>query len=173
MNGRKIGRPRGNPKWAKDWQVQFCARIENGRSARSVCLDTDIPDWSTVKARLADDYEFSAQYARACEGRAELIFDELLEIADDGRNDWIARNDPENPGWIFNGENVQRSRLRVDARKWLLVRMAPKKYGDRLAVDATVSDADLTEEQKLDRFIAQIPVLNEILAGRGFKVVAI
>jgi hypothetical protein len=36
--------------------------------------------------------------------------DELLEIADDATNDWIERNDPDNPGWRVNGEPIQRSR---------------------------------------------------------------
>jgi hypothetical protein len=43
--------------------------------------------------------------------------DELLEIADDATNDWIERNDPDNPGWHVNGEHIQRSRVRIDTRK--------------------------------------------------------
>jgi len=36
---------------------------------------------------------------------------------------------------IVDHENIQRSRLRVDARKWAAARLAPKKYGDRLEHD--------------------------------------
>lgn len=59
--------------------------------------------------------------------------DELLEIADDGTNDWMERIDGDGAGvgWVLNGEHVQRSRVRIDTRKWLLSKMAPKRYGDK------------------------------------------
>jgi hypothetical protein len=60
--------------------------------------------------------------------------DELLEIADDGRNDWgEKRNDKgEVTGWTVNGEHIQRSRARIDTRKWLMGKCVPKKYGDKV-----------------------------------------
>jgi len=61
--------------------------------------------------------------------------DEVMEIADDGTNDWIESNDPDNPGYRFNGEHYQRSRLRVDTRKWMLAKALPKIYGDKTQVD--------------------------------------
>ncbi len=33
---------------------------------------------------------------------------------------------------LVDHEHIQRSRLRVDARKWLMSKMAPKKYGEKL-----------------------------------------
>lgn len=70
------------------------------------------------------------QYARARQVQAMAWADELLTIADDGRNDWMARNDPDNPGYDLNGEHVQRSRVRIDTRKFLLTKILPKVYGD-------------------------------------------
>lgn len=60
--------------------------------------------------------------------------DEILEISDDGSNDWMERlgKEGEPAGWQLNGEHVQRSRLRVDTRKWILSKLAPKRYGDKL-----------------------------------------
>jgi hypothetical protein len=55
------------------------------------------------------------------------IADELLEIADDGSNDWMER---EKGGYELNAEHIQRSRARIDTRKWLLSKMLPKVYGD-------------------------------------------
>jgi hypothetical protein len=57
--------------------------------------------------------------------------DDILEIADDGRNDWmeIISKDGDSVGWRVNGEAVQRSKLRVESRKWLMSKMLPKKYG--------------------------------------------
>jgi hypothetical protein len=74
--------------------------------------------------------EFRHQYARAREAQADFLAEEILQIADDGENDTYATEN----GPAVNHDVVQRSRLRVDARKWLASKLAPKKYGDKLAV---------------------------------------
>ena len=53
---------------------------------------------------------------------------------DDGRNDWMEKRNSEGKltGWAENGEAARRSAIRIDARKWALARMAPKKYGEKL-----------------------------------------
>jgi len=89
-----------------------------------------MPHDSTVRNWVLDDREgFSAQYARAREIGYMTMADELLEIADDGKNDWMKRN---GEGSQLNGEHVQRSRLRVDTRKWLLSKALPKVFGDKI-----------------------------------------
>ena len=50
-------------------------------------------------------------------------------------------------GWRVNGEHVQRSKLRVDARKWLLSKIAPKQYGEKQAVEHSGAIGVLTQEQ--------------------------
>ena len=68
--------------------------------------------------------------------RSHLLFDEIIEIADDDQNDYIEQTLPS--GDIIekvNSEHIQRSRLRVDARKWVLSKMNPKKYGEKLDLD--------------------------------------
>ena len=87
---------------------------------------------------MANVQGFAAQYARARDAQAEFWAEQLLDVADDGSNDWMERNDPDNPGWDLNGEAVARSRLRVDTRKWLLSKVLPKKYGDKLEVTGTL-----------------------------------
>lgn len=57
-----------------------------------------------------------------------------MEIADNGLNDWMERNAKEDKGWVANGEHIQRSRLRVDTRKWFLSKVLPKLYGDKLDI---------------------------------------
>ena len=116
----------------------ICERLAEGESLRRVCLDPDMPARSAVLRWLAADAAFQGQYARACEVRAEAIFDEMFDIADDGSNDWMeARDDDGGVSYRLNGEHVQRSRLRVDARKWALSKMMPKKYGDKLDLSST------------------------------------
>jgi len=92
-----------------------------------------MPTAATVCNWLLDEGkgEFFEQYARARAIQADLKFEEIQEIADDGSNDWMETRDEENPGWKFNGEHVQRSKLRVDTLKWRLARMNSKKYGDK------------------------------------------
>ena len=80
-----------------------------------------------------DDPEFAVRYARAMELRCERMAEEILEIADDSSNDWMERE-----GLIVpDHENVQRSRLRVDSRKWVLSKLMPRKYGDRVTQEIT------------------------------------
>lgn len=78
---------------------------------------------------LLKDEERSKRYARACEMRADKMAEEMLEIADCTEEDTLT----DDKGRVMgNNAAVNRDRLRVDARKWLLAKMAPKKYGDKI-----------------------------------------
>jgi hypothetical protein len=82
----------------------------------------------TVYKWLDSNEEFRHQYARAKEAQADMLAEEMLEIADDSANDTI---DGEY-GPMENKEWVNRSKLRVDTRKWIASKLKPKKYGDKL-----------------------------------------
>lgn len=113
----------------------ICERIADGESLRTICSDGDMPNKATVFRWLAQDESgtLSDQYARAREAQADAIFDEILDIADDGRNDWMQRNGDDDDGWQCNGEHIQRSRVRIDARKWMAGKMRPKVYGEKVS----------------------------------------
>lgn len=112
------------------------SRITEGESVRDILPVKDrpenLPHRDTFYTWLKEDEQLADQYARASDERAVKIFEEMFEIADDGRNDWmeIIDRDGECIGWRVNGEAVQRSKLRIDTRKWSLSKMNPKKYGD-------------------------------------------
>jgi hypothetical protein len=110
----------------------ICERIADGESLRSICRDDEMPAASTVFKWLVDFKPFSEQYAKAREAQADSLFDEMLDIADDARNDWMVRRGEEDAGWVANGEHIQRSRLRLDARKWMAGKLRPKKYGEKI-----------------------------------------
>ena len=110
-----------------------------GESMRSVSRDDSMPAMSTLFKWLRENQEFSQQYTKAKEESADALFEELIEIADDGTNDWMQKNGEGNEGWQLNGEHVQRSRIRVDVRKWALSKLKPKKYGEKIQVGG---DAD-------------------------------
>lgn len=120
----------------------ICERIADGESLKAICEDEGMPSKSTVFKWLAEIPGFSDKYARARETQADAIFDDILSIADDGRNDWMERKDAEDGsiGWRENGEAIRRSQLRIDARKWMAGKLRPKKYGDKLDVEHGVSD---------------------------------
>ncbi|MNL64497.1 hypothetical protein D3C87_1887180 [compost metagenome] len=84
----------------------------------------------------------------------DAIAEETLEIADDGRNDWMQKvEEDEAPGWKLNGEHVQRSKLRIDTRLKLLAKWHPKKYGEKVTQELTganggpIQVTDMTDEQ--------------------------
>ena len=131
-----------SPEQIAEFQATICDRIANGESLRQICDDEGMPAASTVFLWLNADETFSEQYARAREAQADAIFDEILLIADDGRNDWMERknSDGQNIGWMENGEALRRSQLRIEARKWMAGKMKPKKYGDKITNEHTGVD---------------------------------
>jgi hypothetical protein len=129
---RSIGRPSIYSKAVAD---AICLRLQNGESIRSICKDPGLPSRRTVLNWLNSNESFLRQYENAKIDGLESLAEEMIDIADNGTNDWMDKNDPENPGYSYNGEHVQRSRLRLDTRKWLLSKLLFKKYGDKLDVN--------------------------------------
>lgn len=121
---------------------RICAELIKGRTLRDICRDEDMPEESTVRTwAYSNQGGFSTQYALAREIGYQCMADELLEIADDGKNDWMERLDSEGKRtYVLNGEHVQRSRLRSDTRKWLLSKALPKIYGDKITQEVTGAD---------------------------------
>lgn len=103
--------------------------IERGSSLRQAIKGLEISS-KTFYELLDSDEVKRKQYARACEERAENMFDEIIEIADTSNADVVGLSEGGKP--IIDGEAIQRSRLKIDARKWALSKMFPKKYGDKL-----------------------------------------
>lgn len=123
----KLGRP---SKYTNEIGLLICDLIRSGKSLREVCKLDGMPDRSTILRWAAEFPTFCAQYTKAREVLLDHWADDILEISDNGTNDYVATHDPDNPGYRLNGEHYQRSRLRVDSRKWLLSKLAPRKYGD-------------------------------------------
>ena len=125
---KKTGRP---SRYTDQVVAKICKRLAEGESLRRVCMDTSMPAISTVMGWLfgGKHADFSEQYARARDLQADKLFDEALEIADATSDDWITTEDGKK---VLDHEHVQRSRLRVDTRKWAAGKLAPKRYGDKL-----------------------------------------
>lgn len=142
------GRP---SSYTKEIGDRICEEIAGGKSLREICKAKDVPSANSVYRWLEKDELFRKQYARAREQQAETIFDEMLDIADEASNDWMVRNDGGNEAYQVNGEAIQRSRLRIDARKWVLGKLKPKKYADKV-IHSGDEDAPL-QIQQIERVI--------------------
>lgn len=124
------GRP---TKYTKELGEQICERIATSSDGlRKICKEFDITPFTLIKWLTdTDKKEFSQQYARAKQSQADMLAEEILEIADESSKDTTKTE----TGELANNEWINRSRLRVDARKWLASKLAPKKYGDKLDIN--------------------------------------
>lgn len=124
----------------------ICERIADGESLKAICEDEAMPSKATVFKWLSENASFSDKYALAREAQSDALFDDILTIADDGRNDWMERNFGEETRWVENGEALRRSQLRIDARKWMASKLKPKKYGERLDLNHSGSIASIPDD---------------------------
>lgn len=97
---------------------RICERMADGESLRAICKGKDMPNKRTVMRWIENDEALQLQYSQAQTLRAEHYFDEIVDIAD-------SKADP------------QKTRVQIDARKWVLARMNPKKYGDKFTQELT------------------------------------
>ena len=129
---------------------EILAKVRGGMSLRAACESGD--DWTPTESSFRDwcedDKELSAQYARAREDRAEKIFEECLTIADSQEGDVIKVDGTDQP----NHDLIQRAKLRIDTRKWMLGKMQPKVYGEK--VDLTSSDGSMSPKPSVIEFVA-------------------
>lgn len=116
-----------------------------------------MPDERTIRAWALDaEHPFSPQYRRAREIGYHGMSDELVEIADDGTNDYVEKERLDGSKFVaLDTEHVQRSKLRVDTRKWLLSKALPKIYGDKLTTELSGPDGAPIEITSDPREIAR------------------
>ena len=121
MAEAKTGRP---SSFSPDAANEICERLAKGESLRAICGDQEggwLPSETTVRRWLAgaEDWneEFRRQYAYARDVQADTKFDQAWDIAEKA-----------------TAENVQVARLQIDTIKWQAGKLAPKKYGEKVAV---------------------------------------
>jgi hypothetical protein len=152
---KKTGRP---TDYTPELADKLLEKIASGDSLRSICETDEFPSKVTVLKWLAKDADFRAKYSAAKELGAEAIAEEIFDISDDGRNDWMEKLNFNGgvKGWEQNGESVNRSKLRVDSRKWYLSKIMPKKYGEKQAVALEASiKTESTEAAQLAAVLTQ------------------
>jgi hypothetical protein len=119
----------GRPSdYSDELAAEICGKLASGKPLTKICAEESMPCESTVYLWLKKQEGFSEMYARAREDQADTLADEMLEIADDSSRDTLKTE----AGEVCNTEYVQRSRLRVDTRKWIASKLKPRKYGDKV-----------------------------------------
>ena len=97
-----------------------------------------MPDEATCyRWALDPTHGFCDQYTRARAIQAERMADEIIELADSRLGE----------GDEGQFDNVQRSRLQVDTRKWYLSKVLPKKFGEKTAVTHSFDLSGLSNEE--------------------------
>ena len=137
----KMGRP---SKYTQCVVDEILNRIISGESLNRILKDDHLPSISTVFNWLTDSTksDFLDKYNKAKELQAEYYADELIDIADDTSGDFKEKT-------LSNGEvvlvpdteHIQRSRLRVETRKWAASKLLPKRYGDKQEVALATDDS--------------------------------
>lgn len=97
---------------------------------------------------IREDEEGELRYKYTCarENQADFLADQIIEIADDSSNDTKIIHKGDKEIEVENTEWVNRSKLRVEARKWIASKLKPKKYGDKL--DLTSKDEKINTDPK-------------------------
>jgi hypothetical protein len=135
-------RDRGRPefRWSDDIETEILDRITKGETLRQICRDEHMPSTFTVYKMRSNRPDFARAYARARDAQLEAWEDELLDIAEDGTTDWVDRE-------VARGrierqpdrEHIERSKLRIDAKKWIMSKRAPQRYGDALRIEGEMT----------------------------------
>jgi hypothetical protein len=140
MAKSKGGRP---PAITKEVAETLFLAMAEGRSLRQIAALPGMPGKSTIlRMAVSTNKEhawFRDQYAQALRIRAFGLAEEMIDIADDGSNDWydfeISPETDDAEAIVIkkpDTEHINRSRLRIDTRKWALSKLLPKEFGDKV-----------------------------------------
>lgn len=132
---KKENKVMGRPTlYTKELCDEICFAIAtSSKGLHRLCRENEnFPSYKTIFNWILNNKEFLHNYEKAREAQAEYLFEEIVDIADDKSNDTLITGD----GVPYvNKEWVQRSRLKVDARKWAASKLLPKRFGDKVGVE--------------------------------------
>lgn len=128
----------GKSEFTEEIFAEICERMANGEGLRKICADPDMPSRSTFLRWVETDTGRQTKYAKAREALMDFYAEDIVTIAWDDSKDTIKRKDKPD---LCNHEWIGRSRLKVDTLKFLMAKLHPKRYGDKLP--ETVEDRNL------------------------------
>jgi hypothetical protein len=120
--------------------AQVLEGMRSGLSAFKACKKAGV-NQSTFNLWLNDDADLAAQYARAREDLLEMMASDILDIAD--------RPVGSTDSGATDSGAVADKKVQIDTRKWLLSKLAPKKYGDKLEVSGDSANPLVTRIERV------------------------
>jgi hypothetical protein len=141
-----MAHPGGKPTmYTKELAEEICIEIStSGHGLKRLCqLNTGWPTRKTIHMWRIKNEEFGDMYTKARLNQIECLVDDCLDIADDTSRDTIINNAGNE---VCNSEYVNRSRLRVDTRKWLASKLVPRIYGDKKELSGDINLNDTTQK---------------------------
>jgi hypothetical protein len=151
---KKIGRP---SKFTQALAGKICERVASGESLRKVCATPGYPHMSNVLRWLADDKKaaFRDQYARAREAQADAMAEDLLELHEKAWVPVLIGGKPVmvkgEPLMTVDKASVAAVRLEAENKKWLMGKLKPKKYGDKVTQEHTGADGGPIKAETVTR----------------------
>jgi len=106
-------------------------KIEGGDSLLNILKMKGLPSRSVFYEWLKDA-DKQDTYARACEERAELLFNKILEIAETQEIGETVTTYTSGKTETVKGDMIQHRKLKIDTLKWYLGKLLPNKYGDKV-----------------------------------------
>ncbi len=129
---------RGAPEWPYDpWIAeQICEAVATSTDSmqKIIAANPHFPSEQTIRKWRYKIPAFASMFTHAKQAQAQIFVDECMEIADDSSRDVMKNAKGEE---VCDNEFVQRSRLRIDTRKWVACKLVPRIYGDKVQVEKT------------------------------------
>lgn len=151
-------------QYSQELADEICERMALGETLTAIVKDEHMPEEKSVYRWRQRRPDFGQAYVRARVDQMHAWSDEIISLADDAEGDFRIKVDLNSPeleriekdGFIrfrYTKRQVSRVALMIDTRKWLMSRIAPEDFGDKLQLNATVSyedkdDGELMQEMR-------------------------
>ena len=124
--------------WTPELEDAICSAVAlTPKGLEHICkANPPFPSPDAIHDHKRNDDAFGVKYARAKSDQIMRYAEQIIDIADDSADDVTQTDD----GPVLNREVIERTKIRIDARKWLASKLAPKIYGDRQAVELAGTD---------------------------------
>lgn len=158
---KPIGRP---TDLTQQLAEEICDRIACGETLPQICRDEHMPAEATIRRWARAEGPFREAYARAREEQMHAWSDEIVTISDDGSRDYVLEDGTKR----VDHDHIQRAKLRVDTRKFLMAKIAPKAFGEKVDIDLRTGRLDEMTDEQLANHIASLAAgLGVEIAGLG------
>jgi hypothetical protein len=162
---RKVDRPKApepppavRPRtFSKDVAEALLDRVADGEPPTQICRDDPgMPTWRVLGRWRRQNEDFEKRFRIAWESCCEHMVGDIVTIADNATNDYVNRVTKKGVLRVFDREHFERSRLRVESRKWMAQKVLRAVYGERSEVDLRTPDGLAVKVEERNALIDSI-----------------